>query len=189
MLAKVESSAELRAIRESSEASRLLVAIESLKGLHNIDSILREMNKRDLFAIGYEDLSAEMGIERPKNLNSINLLTKLILDSAIHARRHGVAMLDAASRKFLEHDLALLRDECLFTSNLGLSGKVCIHPSQISTVNGVWGARNNLMQERGQRVVEGFKCLNDGSFVIVNEEKEMMDTPSYRMYDKLLKSG
>jgi citrate lyase subunit beta/citryl-CoA lyase len=187
VLPKAESAEELETSRKLGMC-QLFVAIESLKGIDNINSILGSMEPHDLFAIGYEDLSAEIGIERPENLNSINLLTNILLHSLTRAKKHNIAMIDVVSRKFSEKDLASFREECLFTSNLGLSGKVCIHPNQIPIVNEVWGAKSRLMQERAKRVLEKFGSLADGSSVIVNESKEMMDTPSYRMYAKLLSS-
>src|SRR4030042_1803832 len=71
VLPKVESPEELEVVRKSG-MNQLFVAIESLKGIDNINSILSSMDKYDLFAIAYEDLSAEIGIERPENLNSFN---------------------------------------------------------------------------------------------------------------------
>jgi citrate lyase subunit beta/citryl-CoA lyase len=186
VLPKTESAEELEATKVLG-ATQLFVAVESLRGIDNINSILGGMEQHDLFAIGYEDLSAEIGIERPENLNSINPLTNLLLNSLIHAKKHNIAMIDVVSRKFSKKDLADFREECLFTSKLGLSGKVCIHPNQVPIANEVWGARNRLILERGGKILKGFESLKDGSFVIVNEKKEMMDTPSYRMYNRLLK--
>jgi hypothetical protein len=41
------------------------------------------------------------------------------------------------------------------------------------------------MIRRAENVLGKFRELKDGSFVISND-KEMMDTPSHRMYSKIL---
>ena len=135
--------------------------------------------------LGYEDLSSELMIERP-DLDSMNPLTKIILRSVVSAREKDVVMIDAVSRKYgTPENIRELEKECLHTCyNLGMSSKVGIHPSQISVINRVFDKRAIL--RRGEEVLGKFRELKDGSFVITNGGKEMMDTPSYKLYSKIL---
>lgn len=185
MLSKVEEEKEIALVRKKSMVPQLLVAIESIKGFRNREKILDKMKPKDIFVIGYEDLSAELLIDRPGNLSVENPLSKILMDCIISAREKDVVMIDATSRKFGTPDnIEQLEKECRFTLSLGLSGKVTVHPSQVSVINTVFD--KEVLLKRAENVVAQFKELKDGSSVIVREGKEMNDTPSYKMYKKIL---
>lgn len=184
-LSKVESADQIRFVRHNSSASQLFVPIETIRGFRNRERIMREMQPHDVFVVGYEDLSAELMIERPE-LDSVNPLTKIILRSIVSARKNNIIMIDAVSRKYgTPENIKSLEEECRYTAEkLGLSSKVAIHPSQVPVINSVFD--KDPLIERAKEILGKFEELEDGSFVITNEKKEMMDTPSYRMYSKIL---
>jgi citrate lyase subunit beta/citryl-CoA lyase len=184
-LSKVESPDEIKYLREKSNASQFFVPIETIKGFRARNDIMKELSPYDVLVLGYEDLSSELMIERP-DLDSMNPLTKIILRSIVSAREEDVIMIDAVSRKYgTPENIRELEKECLHTYyNLGMSSKVGIHPSQISVINRVFDKRPIL--RRGENVLGKFRNLRDGSFVITNGKNEMMDTPSYRLYSKIL---
>lgn len=185
MLSKVEEGKELILTRKKSNDSQLFVVIESLKGFRNREKILGQMKSKDIFAIGYEDLSAELLIERPEDLSVENLVSKILMDCIISAREKDIVMIDAVSRKFgTLGNLEQLEKECRFTLSLGLTGKVAVHPSQVSVINTVFDKKSLI--EKAEEVLIQFRELKDGSSVIVREGKEMNDTPSYKMYKKIL---
>jgi len=185
MLAKVETADEIKIYKKTYR--QIFVVVETLKGISNLEKILKEMRSTDLFAIGYEDLSSELLMERPKNLNSLNPLSHLLLDSVITTRRFNVPIIDAVSRLFkTQTDLIKLKKECLYTSELGLIGKVAIHPNQIATINNVFQQKKEKAKQRASKIIANFDKLTDGSFVFVDENNEMIDTPSYKMAKKIL---
>lgn len=185
MLSKVEDEKELSLVKKKSKCPQLLVAIESIRGFKNREKILGQMKSKDIFVIGYEDLSGELLIERPDNLSVENPLSKILMDCIISARERGVIMIDATSRKFgTPENLEQLDKECRFTLSLGLSGKVTVHPSQIPIINTVFDKK--ALIKKAEKVLTQFNELKDGSSVIVREGKEMNDMPSYKMYKKML---
>lgn len=185
MLAKIETVDEIKIYKKIYR--QIFVVVETLKGISNLEKILQEMRNTDLFAIGYEDLSSELLMERPKNLNSLNPLSHLLLDSVITARRFNVPMIDAVSRLFkTQTDLQELKKECLYTTELGLIGKVAIHPNQVTTINKIFQQKKKKEKQRAHKIITNFDNLTDGSFVFVDENNEMIDTPSYKMAKKLL---
>lgn len=184
-MSKVESPDEIKYLRENSTVPQFFVPIETIKGFKKREGIIKELSTYDVLVLGYEDLSSELMIERP-DLDSMNPLTKIILRSVVSAREKDVVMIDAVSRKYgTPENIRELEKECLHTCyNLGMSSKVGIHPSQISVINRVFDKRAIL--RRGEEVLGKFRELKDGSFVITNGGKEMMDTPSYKLYSKIL---
>lgn len=185
MLSKVEEEKELLLTRKKSKGSQLFVVIESIKGFRNREKILGLMRSDDLFAIGYEDLSAELLIERPEDLSVENPITKILMDCIISAREKDIIMIDAVSRKFeTPENLEQLEKEYRFTLSLGLTGKVAVHPSQVPIINTIFDKK--ILIDKAEKVLIQFRELKNGSSVIVGENKEMNDTPSYKMYKKLL---
>ncbi len=156
----------------------LFPAIETLVGYQNRDEILSACKERAfLFTLGYEDLSAELGIDRP-NLSKPNPLTSILMELVISAKSHGIPMIDSVCRKFQQNDLAGLLEEVEFGKSIGLYGKLAIHPNQIDIINTAYNKADLLEQQR--RVVTAFSRLDDGSSVIVNEQGEIEDTPSLK---------
>ncbi len=184
-LSKVESPDEVRFVRENSQVRQFFVPIETIKGFRAREGIIKELGLYDVLVLGYEDLSSELMIERP-DLDSMNPLTKIVLKSVVSAREGGVVMIDAVSRKYGNPgNIRELEKECLHTHHsLGMSSKVGIHPSQIRVINRVFD--KGPMLKRAEEVLGRFRELKDGSFVITDGKKEMMDTPSYRLYSRVL---
>jgi len=183
MTSKVETASELKIYKKIYK--QLFVVVETLKGIFNLKSILRETRKTDLFAIGYEDLSSELLIERPENLKDTNPLNFVLMYSIILSRYFGIPMIDAVSRYFKKTDLMKLKKECEYTAKLGLIGKVAIHPNQIPIINSIFKRRKDEIKKIASKIIKKFANITDGSFVIV--DKGMMDTPSYKLYINLLK--
>jgi len=183
MTSKAETANELKIYKKIYK--QLFVVVETLKGIFNLRSILRETRKTDLFAIGYEDLSSELLIERPENLKDANPLTFILMYSIILSRYFSVPMIDAVSRYFKKTDLMKLKKECEYTARLGLIGKVAIHPNQIPIINRFFKRRKAEIKKNASKIIKKFTNLSDGSFVVV--DKGMMDTPSYKLYSKLIK--
>lgn len=182
MAAKVSSGEDIKTLRNKSDANQIFAGVESVSGVENLDSILEPMGENDLFAIGYEDVSAQLMIERPK-LQSINPLTPLLMAALAKSGKHDVPIIDAVSRVYTDDKIGQLERECQFTSNLGFSGKVAIHPNQIATINSIYSERNRSVRKRTQKVLDEFSEKDDKA-VITGDEEEMMDTPSQKMYQK-----
>lgn len=181
LLAKVEEKGEIKRAKKTYKNKPLIIAIETIRGVENIDTLLSFLNEDDAVVVGYEDLSAELQIERPQDLSSVNPLTHLIFDVYKSARKHSVIIFDAVCRYFKEEDLHVLEKECVFTSNLRFTGKFSIHPNQINLINRYFDKKK--LQAFANDVVQRFYGVEDGSAVIV-KDNQMMDTPSLKLYQK-----
>lgn len=183
---KLESARELSQVRKKSKAEQLLILIETLLGFENSKSIVKSLNGFDILSLGYEDLSSELLIERPERLQVINPLSLIISYLIILARKEKIAIIDSVSRKFKgKSELKNFREECSFTSGMGLTGKLAINPSQVPIINKIFD-KTHLVKNAREKI-KNFEKLGRDSFVLLNEKGEMLDNPSYKMYKKIMK--
>jgi citrate lyase beta subunit len=184
MSAKTESVEEVNYLEDKLPEKQKFIVLESREGLDNKSEILDKMKENDLFALGYEDLSSELMIERPSDLSEINPISKIIMDSVIEAKSRDIMMVDAPSRKFdSESKLDELKQECEFTYSSGLTSKVAINPAQISTINKVFSKKE--LVEKAERVIEKVEG-KDGKALNTDEHGDLLGLPSYRKSKKIL---
>jgi citrate lyase subunit beta / citryl-CoA lyase len=185
MLPKADSAKTVVAVRRKSLVKQMIVAIETMTGLKNISEITAAMNFYDFLATAYEDPASELLIERPPDLNSVNPLTSFMMICILAARTNNLLVIDGPARLFNgQKAIKQLEKECVFSLRNGLNCKIAIHPNQVSVINKIFNKK--LVLAKVKNVLGQFKSLANGSFVIVNDRHEMMDTPSYKMYTKLL---
>ena len=181
LLAKVEDKKEIKHARKVFKDKPIIVAIETIKGVENREQIIGCLQKDDVVVVGYEDLSAELMIERPKELSSVNPLTSLLFEVFKTARKYKIKIFDAVCRYYKEEDLKILENECEFTLALRFSGKFSIHPNQISLINAYFDKKK--IMDFAADVVSKFNDVKDGTAVIV-KDNQMMDTPSLKLYKR-----
>jgi citrate lyase subunit beta/citryl-CoA lyase len=184
MLPKVESGREYTLIRKKTKISKLIILIETITGLYKLEEITNKMNKQDVLAVGPEDFSAQLLIERPKYTDP-SPLWHFYNECILRARKNNLILLDGPSREFSDvKALSQLKKECLFSLKIGFNCKMAIHPNQIKIINKIFDKSKVVGAAR--KFLKSFDNLRDGSFVIINKDKKMMDTPSYKMYKKII---
>lgn len=143
-LPKIEDPAQLR------EANRLLAAaeqraglpigsirvipiIETVRGVLGLPTLADGGPRVLALNFGYDDFTLDLGV--PRTVEGIETLYPRAM-LAIAARAVGVSAIDGPLADF--GDPARLEAECRASRQLGFTGKQCIHPSQIETVNRVF---------------------------------------------------
>lgn len=157
------------------------IIIESIKGFENREEIFSEAENCLLVSLGYEDLSAELGIERPE-LEGNNPLNSMLMETMISTRKHGLQYMDAVSRKFDDEDIDEFRDELNYGKEIGCWGKVLIHPDQVPPTKKTYSREKEI--EKAHEKIRRFEEADSG--VITNEKGEMEDLPSLRRAEKIL---
>lgn len=143
-LPKVETANELREanmLLSEAEAKaglemghvRLLPILETTRGILNAQE-LAGCGRRVLgVAFGYEDFTLDLGIPRTREGRE-TLYPRAHL--AMAARAAGVLAIDGPTSDY--RDQALLEAEARTSRGLGFTGKQCVHPGQIETLNRVF---------------------------------------------------
>lgn len=144
-VSKLESEDEMRFLADKlSQAETrcgrplsLFVSIESLRGHNRRDSILTAVDCLSLYVVGYEDLSSYMGIVRPSLFESSPLRT-VVENSIRSAHQAGVPIVDSVSFMYRPGELDEFRAEVECGKEIGLCGKLSVHPAQVSVINQVY---------------------------------------------------
>ena len=182
---KVESANEIRNIEgflDSLESETpYKVIIESIKGFENREKIFSQAENCLLVSLGYEDLSAKLGIKRPE-LDGNNPLNSMLVDTVISTKKHNLQYMDAVSRKFKDDYLEEFKEELRYGKKIGCWGKVLIHPNQVPPTKETYSREKEI--EKAREKIRRFEEADSG--VITNEEGEMEDLPSLRRAERVL---
>jgi len=170
LLPKVESAAEVRLYDELltniNVSSRLLILIESSRGILDAPQIAAASPRVAGLSFGIVDLAAELGC---------GLSWEVMADrrSALIAAGGfaGVPVFDAPNINI--RDVEGLKDECAKARAFGFSGKLCIHPSQLEPVNTAFSPTEKETA-RALKIVEAVKSEGSGAIVV---DGRMVDAP------------
>jgi citrate lyase subunit beta/citryl-CoA lyase len=188
-LPKIESAddllAAIRALERAEAANavdmplKLLVNIETPKGLANAAAIAAAHPRVAGLQLGLGDLFEPLGIDRGDAAN-------------VHAVMFAVRMAAAQADVFvLDGAFPDIADEAGFTAEaqrarrLGLIGKSCIHPRQVALANAAFSPGEAEL-ERARRIVEAAqdaKRRGLGAFVV---DGRMVDLPFLKRAQALL---
>jgi citrate lyase subunit beta / citryl-CoA lyase len=177
VLPKVETSEHLKnAVEELEQHSlshlHVIAGFETTRGVEYISSSLKQAPKQ-LKAVyfGAEDFIADMGGERTKEgLEVIYARSKVVLS----AKARGLLALDQVVTAFKddEHFVADAKQ----AKNLGYTGKLCIHPSQVALAHQVF-APSEAEVERAKRLLESYHQAAMQGQGVIEFEGQMVDEP------------
>lgn len=150
---------------------RLILILESGRGVLNALSIAEASNRVDAIVFGAEDYQANIGGRRRKD----NL-------DVLWARSHVTAAAAAANvaaidQVFIDYnDAAGLKHEAETARDLGFSGKMIIHPNQIGVVNDVFTPTLPEMQH-AVRVLQAAQAAEKAGKGAFSLDGKMIDRP------------
>ncbi len=191
VLPKVETAEQVRSISEyietyerSSEMNvgsiRLLVGVETAKGVLNLKEIAEADRRLEAIIFGAEDFAASVGATRTKEATEV-LYARSAVVTACAAND-----LQAIDMVFIDfRDVEGLRLEAEQGARLGFSGKQIIHPNQVAPVQGAFTPSEEAI-EYAQRVVKAFAASQEegkGAFAL---DGKMIDMPLLKNAQKVL---
>lgn len=170
LLPKVESAAEIRLYDEllnnTNVPSRLLILIESSRGLLNAPQIAAASPRVAGLSFGIADLSAELGCELSWEVMAARRSTLIAAGGFA-----GVPVFDAPYLDIKNSEG--LKDECCKARAFGFSGKLCIHPSQLEPVNTAFSPTEEEIA-RAVKIVAAAESKGSGAIVV---DGRMVDAP------------
>jgi citrate lyase subunit beta/citryl-CoA lyase len=149
----------------------LIPIIESALGIENAFLIASASPKIAAVAVGLEDYTADIGVNRTKS-GGESLYARMRIVNACKAA--GVQPLDSVFPDVA--DDAGLKESAVCSRSLGFEGMGCIHPRQISTV------RDCFMPDAAQivnacRIVIAFEVAESSGLGVVSLGSKMIDLP------------
>jgi citrate lyase subunit beta/citryl-CoA lyase len=158
----------------------IVALIETTRSVEDITDIIKSSPRVCAILFGAEDYCTNLGVKRTKEGNEI-LYARARLANAAHA--FGIEALDTPFTDI--DDLEGLKKDAENAKAMGYTGKAAINPRQTSTINGVFGASQNEIEQAWRIInaMEKAKLAGKGVFQL---DGEMIDAPIVERARKLI---
>lgn len=191
LIPKVETANQIIEVEE--EVNRLKKAnnikadiyfmpiIESALGIINAYNIATASNNNCALAIGLEDYTADIGVQRT-NEGKESIYARSALINAAKAAR-----IQAIDTVFSDvTDMEGLRNSVLEAKKLGFEGKGCIHPRQIDIVHKAF-APTEVEIKKARKIVTAFEDAKAKGLGVVSIGSKMIDAPVVKRAETTIK--
>ncbi len=164
-------------------ATRLVPWIESAESIVKLREICRSSPRIVAIALGAEDFTNDMEIERTDSDTEIAYARAAI---AIAARAAGILALDTPFFAFRDPDA--LRENSLASRGIGFRGRFAIHPAQIEILNDVFSPSAEEITH-AQRVIEAFEEAASMGRGSTSLDGKVVDVPVVKRAQALLEQA
>jgi len=159
----------------------LLPIIESALGVIKAYEIAAASAQNCGLAIGLEDYTADLGVERTRDGEESRFARSMIVSAAKAA---GIQALDSVFSEV--NDLDGLRASVSEARSLGFEGKGCIHPRQIPVIHAGFMPSQDEITKALNIVIAFEKAQSRGSGVVALDAK-MIDAPVVKRAQQTIK--
>ena len=188
---KVETATQVRAISDYIEmyersarkpvgSIRMLVGVETAKGIMNLREIAEADRRLEAIIFGAEDYAASIGARRTKEGTEVLYARSAVVTACAANDLQAIDMVYIDFR-----DVEGLRAEAEQGAGLGFSGKQVIHPNQVGVVQEAFSPSSEAI-EYAQRLVDAFSASQKegrGAFAL---DGRMIDMPLLKNAQKVL---
>jgi citrate lyase beta subunit len=188
---KIESAEQVKWVTERIEAFeqssnlhsgsiRLLVGVETAKGILNLKEIAESDRRLEAIIFGAEDFAASIGAKRTKDATEVLYARQAVVTAC------AANDLQAIDMVFIDfRDNEGLRVEAEQGAGFGFSGKQIIHPNQVAIVQEAYAPSADAI-EYAMRIVESFETSQregKGAYAL---DGKMIDMPLLKNAQKVL---
>ena len=188
---KIESADQVRWVSERMEsyelssnlsigAIRLLIGVETAKGILNLKEIAEADKRLEAIIFGAEDYAASIGATRTKEGTEVLYARSAVVTVCAANDLQAIDMVYIDFR-----DLEGLRVEAAQGAGLGFSGKQIIHPNQVVPVQEAFTPSDEAI-EFAKRVVETFEASQKEGKGAYALDGKMIDMPLLKNAQKVL---
>lgn len=188
---KIESAEQIQWVSERMESYesstnrnigsiRLLVGVETAKGILNLKEIAQSDLRLDAIIFGAEDYAASIGARRTKEGTEVLYARQAVVTAC------AANDLQAIDMVFIDfRDEAGLRLESEQGAGFGFSGKQIIHPNQVAAVQEAFTPSAEAI-EYARRIVETFESSQSEGKGAYALDGKMIDMPLLKNAQKVL---
>tara|TARA_Y100000590_G_scaffold468945_1_gene653980 strand:+ start:4068 stop:5276 length:1209 start_codon:yes stop_codon:yes gene_type:complete len=191
LVPKVENAAQLKEVDATiqkiciqckrKEPVFLMPIIESAAGILNCLDIAKASPNNVAIAIGLEDYTADIGVNRT-NKGTESLFARSQIVNA--ARATGIQAIDTVFSDV--NDEKALRESVHEAKEIGFDGKGCIHPRQIQPIHEEL-APTVVEIERAKKIVSAFNDARKKGLGVVSLGSKMIDPPVVKRAQNTMK--
>lgn len=149
----------------------LMPVIESALGVQNAFGIASASENVVAVAIGLEDYTADLGVERTVEGTESWYARSVLVNACVAA---GVQPIDSVFSVL--DDPEGLRKTALKSKGLGFRGMGCIHPAQIPVIHACYNPSENEI-EKAKRLVVAFDAAQKEGKGVISLGSKMIDAP------------
>jgi citrate lyase subunit beta/citryl-CoA lyase len=171
VLPKCESTLEVEAVARAFPAAKLLLLIETARGVLNAPAIAAGHHNVLALIFGAEDLTADIGVPRTREGDEVLVARSLVVLAAVAA---GVHAIDAVVVDI--HNRDRLREDARRGRMLGYAGKQAIHPSQIPVIHEAFTPTADEVAA-ARRIVDASDAAAAGGDGAFRLDDRMVDAP------------
>ena len=181
LVPKVENAKQLKAVDDKIQNIRkdcgrkepvyLMPILESAKGILNSLEIAKASKNNVAIAIGLEDYTADIGVERTNQGRESLFARSQVVNAARYA---GIQAIDTVFSDV--GDDVGLRLSVQEAKELGFDGKGCIHPRQIKPIHEEF-APSKTEIEKAKKIVLAFDIAEKKGLGVVSLGSKMIDPP------------
>ncbi|WP_201583234.1 HpcH/HpaI aldolase/citrate lyase family protein [Psychrobacter jeotgali] len=180
VLAKAERADDIEQIHQAT-ALPVIALIESAAGLHKIDTISKASGLL-AFSYGFLDLCNDLGVQvgtAAADIVANQVRYQLIVASAV---QQLLAPIDTIHPDFDDHEGLMQRTQ--LWSQMGMSGMLCIHPKQVTSVQQALQPTQQQL-EFAKQVVAEYERSGEAVFKV---DGMMIDAPVIERCRQILSS-
>jgi len=149
----------------------LMPVIESALGIQNAFGIAGASENVVAVAIGLEDYTADLGVERTLEGTESWYARSVLVNACVAA---GVQPIDSVFS--VVDDPEGLRQTALKSKGMGFRGMGCIHPAQIPVIHACYNPTENEV-EKAKKVVVAFEAAQKEGKGVISLGSKMIDAP------------
>ncbi len=159
---------------------RLLIGVETAKGILNLKEIAGADKRLDAIIFGGEDFAASIGATRTQEAVELLYAREAVVTACA---AFNLQAIDIVAIDF--KDIEALRAEAEFGARLGFVGKQIIHPAQVEPVQSAFTPSNEAIAY-ARRVVETFEASQKAGRGAYALDGKMIDMPLLKNAQKVL---
>ncbi len=188
---KIESTEQVKWVTERIEAFeqssnlksgsiRLLVGVETAKGVLNLKEIAESDQRLEAIIFGAEDFAASIGAKRTNDATEVLYARQAVVTAC------AANDLQAIDMVFIDfRDNEGLRVEAEQGAGFGFSGKQIIHPNQVAIVQDAYTPSADAI-EYAKRIIESFETSQSEGKGAYALDGKMIDLPLLKNAQKVL---
>ncbi|MBU1098189.1 MAG: HpcH/HpaI aldolase/citrate lyase family protein [Bacteroidetes bacterium] len=155
--------------------------IESALGVEKSYEIASASDKICALAVGLEDYTADIGVERTNKGNESFVARSKIVNAAKAA---GIQAIDTVFSDV--NDMDALRESVYEAKSMGFEGKGCIHPRQIKVVHEALAPTSQEI-EKAKKIVAAYEDAKSRGLGVVSIGSKMIDAPVVKRAHRVIK--
>lgn len=179
----IEIEQKIKSVQKGEKDSHsvfLMPIIETALGVENAFDIARATSGVVAIAIGLEDYTADLGVQRTKEgAESLYARTRIV----VAAKAAGIQPIDSVFSDV--GDMEGLLNNIISSKALGFEGMGCIHPRQIPVIRRGFSPANEEI-EKAKKIVIAFSDAQAKGLGVVSLGTKMIDPPVVARAEKTI---